>query len=235
MKWLPDLTGRFSRRPHYGERELDDICEALVGRFLVDLRGKVEFPVSTDDLEKLVERHAEDLDLYADLTPDGGEVEGVTRFRFGRRPSVAVSGELYQDGRRSNRLRTTLTHELGHVVLHDQLFQVRLAHGDLFADKADDRVVCKRDRMVDAPAVDWLEWQACYASGAFLMPRNVVVEAIRDASNEPSGRGEDPRLREFRLIDKIVTRFQVSRDAARVRLLKLGMLAAQPASESLFG
>ena len=68
MRYVPDRTGRFAERPHYADAELDRIFERLVTEFLKAHRGKITFPISTDDLTVLIERDTEDLDAYADLS-----------------------------------------------------------------------------------------------------------------------------------------------------------------------
>ena len=78
VKYVPDRTGRFAQRPHFNPEELDRECESIIHNFLKENHGEVKFPVSTDDLTHLIERASDDLDLYADLTEFGPEVEGVT-------------------------------------------------------------------------------------------------------------------------------------------------------------
>lgn len=78
MKWVPDKTGRFGRRPHYQPEEIDAQCERLIQKFLSKKYGKVEFPILTDDLTILVEERA-DLDSATDLSHEEGEVEGDQR------------------------------------------------------------------------------------------------------------------------------------------------------------
>src|SRR5262245_24186579 len=112
MRWVRDTTGRFPRRPHYDAAELDQICEDL-------LVGRRQRPVTTDALMVLIEERAADLDVYADLTAEGADVEAVTDFTPGQRPRVRISSRLSERTKREHRLRTTLAHELGHVVLHD--------------------------------------------------------------------------------------------------------------------
>ena len=90
MKWVKDKTGRFSQRPHYLPDEIDDECERIIRAFLTKKYGKVEFPIKTDDLTVLIEEKA-DLDSYADLSGEPGEVEGVTEFTPRKRPVVRIS------------------------------------------------------------------------------------------------------------------------------------------------
>ena len=109
LKWVADSTGRFTERPHYDPLALDEECERIMRKFLAGKHGRARYPVTTDELTVLIEEHAATLDQFADL-PDG--IEGRTRFHLGARPEVSVSARL-QHPQYENRLRTTLTHELG--------------------------------------------------------------------------------------------------------------------------
>ncbi len=135
MRQVPDRTGRFSLRPHYKPEELDRECEQLVVRFLREKYGEAKFPISTDDLTVLVEGYVESLDLYADLSDYGDDVEGVTEFRLGEKPIVRISEKLATQDRRENRLRTTLSHELGHVHFHAYLWDMEPPGSDLLSRK----------------------------------------------------------------------------------------------------
>lgn len=236
VRWLRDPTGRFNERPHYLASELDNECELLVHRFMNKTHGRLTYPIETDDLEKLIESRAHDLDMYADLGEDGKDVEGVTRFARNRKPSVAISQDLSEAENRRNRLRTTMTHEFGHVHFHDSLFQMKLAAGDLFAVQRDEKIVCKRDRIVDAPQVDWMEWQACYASGAILMPKSAVMKTVEEFRRQGDFAGAivSGTDASATLIQRIQTIFDVSAEAARIRLIKLDVLSARSRQGSLF-
>jgi len=122
MNWVPDKTGRFGKRPFYTNEEMESECEGVVSEFLIEARGAVKYPLSTDDLTLIVERYA-DLNLYSDLRAEGDDVHGVTSFARGKRPKVRIDKRLSSDERRINRLRTTLAHVWGHVRLHNILFQ----------------------------------------------------------------------------------------------------------------
>ena len=118
MKYIRDRTGRFPQRPHYDPEELDYECEAIITKFLREKYGHIKFPISTEDLTVFIEQHAGSLDVYADLSSYGAGVEGVTEFHIGKKPNVKISQTLSEDSHRENRLRTTLTHEFGHVHFH---------------------------------------------------------------------------------------------------------------------
>ncbi len=231
VTFVKDLTGRFAQRPHYKVEELDRECEAVITKFLRERYSVVEFPVRTDDLTRLIEREAESLDLYADLTRFGPGVEGVTQFIRDSRPRVLISSELSENSRLENRLRTTLTHEYGHVHWHAYLFAMPGEQGSLLDDYSAPReVICKRDRMIDAPLPDWMEWQAGHICGAILMPAKHVKDLLRnfmETNNIYGGAvvgGEYAKT----MVGSVVEQFQVSEQAARVRLLRLRLLLDGP-------
>lgn len=227
MKWVPDRTGRFTRRPHYLPAEIDDECESVILSFLRKKYGKVEFPVKTDDLTILIEERA-DLDSYADLSGEQGEVEGVTEFMPGKRPVVRIADSLSQKCM-ENRLRTTLTHEYGHVHLHQFMFaDADIQSPSLFPRQEKGHTnKCRRDSIVEASETDWMEWQAGYACGAILMPAGALTDKVKHFREENkipfTNLALDSEIGQL-LIAAVASTFQTSKDAARVRLLKKGIL-----------
>lgn len=237
MKWVKDRSGRFAERPHYLPDEMDAQCETVITEFIQTRRGKVEYPLTTDDLTVLIESMTQDLDLYADLTSEGADVEGVTDFVPGSRPRVRIEKRLTTDVRMVNRFRTTLTHELGHVVFHDFLFQGGCSASLFERGPNPGSNKCKRDTIVGAPNSNWMEWQAGFACGGFLMPSTAIRESIR---NFLQGKGLSitrfgvASVEGKGLIAVIAERFAVSRDAARIRLLQKGALSEGGTEGSLF-
>jgi len=223
MKMVRDLTGRFKERPHYEAQELDYECETIICTFLRTLYGQVKFPIQTNDITKLIEKHASDLDLYADLTEYGMKVEGLTKFIPKKKPQVCISKDLSVSTWGENRLRTTLTHELGHVIFHNYLFQMEIE-----APKSSLQI-CKRDDIITSsksPGRDWMEWQAGYTCGAFLMPATFVNGSTK---NYCRSQGIQVPLKSSSshkegLIEAVANEFQVSKDAARVRISVLNLL-----------
>ncbi len=221
MKWVKDRTGRFFQRPHYLPKEIDDECERLVLAFLNKKYGRVEFPLKTDDLTVLIEEKA-DLDSYADLNNEPGTVEGLTEFQPGKRPVVRISNALSAPNM-ENRLRTTLTHEFGHVHFHQFMFEDQTQAPSLFPrDDTGHINKCHRDKIIGASESDWMEWQAGYACGAILMPSGALVETVkrfRAENNLPYANLSVSSEHGQQLITRVTLDFQTSRDAARVRLL----------------
>jgi hypothetical protein len=96
--------------------------------------------------------------------------------------------------------------------------------------------ICYRDNILDAAQTDWMEWQAGYVCGALLMPASQVRELAR-AYLELHGLFGVAGQRDshgLALIESARTGFEVSADAARIRLLKLGILGTASAGPSLF-
>jgi len=234
MKWVPDRTGRFPRRPHYQPDAIDAQCERLVQRFLIKKYGKVEFPFKTEDITVLIEERAE-LDSCVDLSHEEGEVEGVTEFRLGRRPLVSISDRL-SGPHLENRLRTTLTHEFGHVYFHQFMFENTGQTASLFPEEQKaHRNKCNRANIERAAETDWMEWQAGYACGAILMPAAALIEtaqAFRRRNQLPFSNLVVNSDTGRALIELVASRFQTSKEAARIRLLKKEVLtdAAVPSA-----
>ena len=179
VHYVPDKTGRFSQRPHYKPEELDLTCEKLMNDFFKDGDCLDPFPVSTDDLTRMVEQAVEDLDLYADLSGYGNDVEGLTEFRIGKKPSVKISAMLAEDERRINRLRTTLMHEYGHVYFHAYLWELGTLQFDLLPHNPHaNKEICKRENIIETAQTDWMEWQAGYVCGALLGPAGVFEQNV---------------------------------------------------------
>lgn len=226
------------RRPHYDPMEMDAECDRLIRDFLMKKYGEIKFPISTSDLAVLIESFVEDLDMGADLADEEGDVEGVTEFTRGKLPTVKISRVLVGNPSAENRLRTTLTHEFSHVTFHRFMFEVESKPRSLFDDpgvEIQEIAKCKRANIFGAAAADWMEWQAGYGCGAFLMPIRSLIETVqefRQSRDIPAGalsliceEGQD-------LLVRVAGAFQVSKDAARVRLLQGRFLQDDGGQES---
>jgi hypothetical protein len=224
LHYIRDATGRFPERPYFEAGEIDELCERTVENFLAAKYGHIAYPIATSALELLLEQQDVVLDCYADLAAFGGETDGATVFEPGSPTRVYISKELSGDRVRENRFRTTLAHELGHVVLHRPLYAAART-GDLFeSSRTSHSATCTR-RSVDAvPQTDWLEWQAGYVSGALLAPitplRKIALETLQDEGRVAIG-SAGGRI----LVERVVKAFQISKQAAEVRLQQAGLLA----------
>jgi hypothetical protein len=232
MKWTRDTSGRFRQRPHYTDSELEQICEKAICEFLQARHRKVTFPVDTADLTVMIEEAVDDLDSACELE-DG--IDGLTDFFPRQKPKVKIASRLQQPYL-ENRLRTTLTHEYGHVILHGFLFALDDDLKKLFDGKPKEmRNTCHRDHIHGS--ADWMEWQAGFACGALLMPQTELLRVVRvfreaeDLKFADIGIDSDAGKA---LIRKVMEEFQASQDAARVRLEQRKVIVANPVV-GLFG
>ena len=234
MKWIPDNTGRFSIRPYYEPGEIDAACDTFITEFLQKKYGCAKMPLRTADLETLLEIRTSDFDPYADLEHEGDDIEGVTYFVKDNLPAVKISEELSIHHWQENRRRTTLAHELGHVVFHSELANKNLLTKN--DDPSLQSIRCNRQNITAAKEVDWLEWQAYYASGAYLMPRfyvNDLAKQIFDLVklNWPflisSSLG-------YGFVSRVVNACKVSKAAAQVRLIQMGYLTNDKAIATIY-
>lgn len=236
MKWVADKTGRFAERPHFEPAELDRACEDLLSDHQGASPSNLTVPIQTNELTKMIEKEAQDLDLYADLSTEGVDVQGVTYFFEASKPRVLIARELTEDPRRENRYRTTLTHELGHAKFHAFIWAMKGQPRRLFDDELEDpSPKCKRGNIIGASREDWMEWQAGYISGSLLMPATLVKKLVSDyfEANGVYGAVTGGSLQATVLIGKLASMFQVSEDAARVRLSQLRWLARKDTGPSL--
>jgi hypothetical protein len=221
VRWIPDPTGRFPVRPHYELNELENECEQIITGFLERRYGQIIIPVPTDALRVLIESEAAELNVHADLSQEGEDIHGITEFFPGRKPGVSIARELSTQAWRAHRARTTLTHEYAHVHWHAPLF-------DRYC-QASERHKCARGKLLPGKGEkDWMEWQAGYISGALLMLRSrvqLLVDAFRrehQAGTVINTGSVEGQL----LIGRLSEVFDVSREAASLRLLQLGHLVA---------
>jgi len=218
MNWRRDSSGRFLRRPYYEQSELDSRAEQLMAEHLIQLYGQVLAPVPTGAIIRLIERDAADLDSYADLAEEGEGVEGVTYFFRGRKPRVRITRELSEQRHRAHRLRMTLAHEYCHVWLHSELWR----------ETTESAVThrCQREQIEAGSPVDWMEWQAGYGAAALLMAESRIRLVVRACCGEDRPTTDSEQA--TRLIKRLSEAFDVSDEAARVRLSQLDFLRGSP-------
>lgn len=190
------------------------------------------------DIEGFLERYLKvGLDQHADLAAD---VLGLTEFFPGKTPRVAINKDLTgsaidEDGSPlglRGRWRATLAHEASHVVIHRPLFELPPEQPSLFghhggpAQEPQRLMRCqKRSVLYRGTTSDWREIQANQGMAALLMPRSVFLEVTRALlrGSRPPALGT---LETRQLIGDVASRFEVSRQAAEIRLATLGVVGA---------
>jgi hypothetical protein len=201
--------------------EIDEIMEGELRRS--NLWPPDDNPVV--DVEAFLDGHLRvDLDQYADLPSD---ILGQTEFHPGA-PRVQINRDLTGSAMDSEwptagiqgRWRATLAHEGAHVVLHRSLFDSAPDQEVLFEVESREPTLMrclKRDVAPGSTRGDWREVQANRGMAALLMPRELFgrrARQIRDAK---------PKITTPELTRALSGLFQVSNEAARIRVDTLGL------------
>ena len=217
------------------EDEIETIVEVELAR--ADLLPSFDSPVV--NVERFVESYLNvQFDPYATLPAD---TLGQTDFRVGDRPLVMINAVLTGaalDDEDSplglqGRWRATVAHEGCHVILHRCLFNLNASQGSLFDDGDPAEAppmrlqrCLKRDVAYARMACDWREVQANQGMAAMLMPRPVFAAVCYAEFTRLGVERIDQRTP---LADTLARRmaglFQVSRQAAAIRLATLKLLA----------
>lgn len=227
MRYKKDDTGRFDKRPHFELGYLDELCERTLLDYLTSTLESIAWPVSTETIIKLVERDTEELDLFTSMEEFGLDdgVDGFTDYSGSSKPLVYINKRLYNKPYLENRLRTTLAHEYGHVLLHGPLFRddspCKLLKSPDEWTRPVPRTLSQR-----AKSKDWMEWQANYAMGALLMPKAAVEELVtwyarKYGFSAPFGERTGHAMQ---LAEATSKHFLVSVEAASIRLKQMFLI-----------
>lgn len=148
-------------------------------------------------------------------------------------PSVIVDSELSDNTKEIGRFRFTCAHEAAHWILHRDVFlqdsykPVISDSEDIFNDKYNEDY---QDNIANDIR---MEWQANYLGGALLMPKKTITKVFLNTLVLLGINNKPYLYRDYQLcninnyrcmISKITSVFNVSKDAARIRLLQLNLL-----------
>jgi len=131
----------------------------------------------------------------------------------------------------SPRFRWTLSHEIGHLVLHRKLNPMLIT--TVTPQFVDTREQLHFIRTSKRSELEWIEWQANQFASALLLPRPIIHTALVTIQNQLEIRRpgsiylDDQRhnLRDYVTILRLLAeRMNVSRTMLRIRLLNLGIL-----------
>jgi hypothetical protein len=190
------------------------------------------------NIERFIERHLKvHLDQHADLDTS---VLGLTEFFAKGPPKISINkvltGSALDEDESSpgilGRWRATLAHEASHVMLHRCLFEFAKGNMSLFANAVDQKADggslqrCLKRDVSYQPVSDWREVQANQGLAALLMPKSLFLKVARtEIGHAFPGRGQVPAGLEDRVAPALALKFEVSKQAARIRLGTLGLVA----------
>jgi hypothetical protein len=212
MRWITDNQATYGRRLICSGADIEDFMEERYYRFC---GGKIDVNRPAIDVGNFIDRLFKERVEYS---PDDSDlpsgVLGATVFNQDKSCLIRISAGLYKERNAvqvRGRFRFTCAHESFHALVHGPLFQ---GAGRLFCHNH----TIKEDVGNDQPKVgDYTEWQANRGAAALLMPRSIFeqcVKQIRSKSND----------HEF-LVNTLVRLFDVSKQAATIRLQNLGLLS----------
>lgn len=229
---LSKLLGKPDFQP---ESRIESQAEKVILQHLKNRdRGNTPFPITIDDLTTLIETAVDDLDLYSDLSQYGPGVEGLTIFRPGSKPQVRIAAELSETAN-TNRLKSTLAHEFGHVFLHNPMFQ-RHHQAALIQIEHPSVQLTFRDEEASASQSDLFEFQAWYFCRALLMPASELNRLIRTHAEAENHYGEIWHAGSLgqKVIGLTAKLFGVSEAIARIHLLRSKRLCESKPGPTLF-
>lgn len=220
MRWYRAKDG--NQQLFIKDATLEQIAETELAR--AGLMPTTNQPVV--DIEAFIERHlGADLDAGAVLD---STILGLTELRAGAKPRILVNRDLTDAALeidaysgKLGRWRATLAHEAAHVLLHGFMFELNSDQTTLFSSVGHDaqarlfRCLKREVLFVGRSGRDPREVQANRGMAALLMPRSLFGSMARDRAS---------RMTEAVLSDVLARAFEVSRQAATIRLGTLGFL-----------
>jgi Zn-dependent peptidase ImmA (M78 family) len=218
------VTGR--RRRHLSRDDIDREAERVALHF-----DPSAFHRTTSPVYEVVRGFQDDYSVPFSFGQDLGFSQSgrkvVGRFYFGSR-RIAIDGILPLD---SPRFRWTLSHEIGHLVLHRKIDPRTITGGA--PELVDTRVQLRFGRAAQRSGLDWVEWQANKFAAALLLPRPILFNALSSVQKELDVRRpgsiylDDQRhniAAYVTTLQKLVALLAVSRTMLRIRLIDLGLL-----------
>jgi hypothetical protein len=226
------MTGprQTSKRSYYSSEQIELICTSELSS--AELLPEEPGPIRID---RLLEKRFGITHEYEELP---AEVLGYTRFGASGPEAVVINGSLDEEGKQASqrRARATLAHEVGHIMLHTELFtpvqdiQLKLIGT---AHQEQSSTVCRGDleMMLKQGTYkgDWWEYQANMVIGPLLMPRSLVAQALRNFISSTGRFGaarldESQREQAIRVLSDI---FDVNPIVARIRTGELYQTGGQ--------
>lgn len=221
MKTFRASRGPFSQQPYYELSEVESIC--LDELIRTGLYPDAPQPIRID---RFIEKRFGFVPEYEDL-PEG--VLGFSQFTENGVEKIIVARTLDEDQSQSTqrRVRTTLAHEAGHVLLHAHLFAFS-KQTPLFGDQSEagkPKVLCREvpdesNKQLPGYKGEWWEYQANMAMGALLLPRPLVEVTLKPflAPSGSLGLSQIDESRRSEAVASIAEVFDVNPIVARLRL-----------------
>ncbi len=124
-----------------------------------------------------------DLEQISGVKPDYRELPyGIYGITDSDKMICVISSELMEDHFQAKFARSTIAHEIGHVMTHVPEFRRKKAILRSIHDG--DHMTLRLHREENVPVYQNPEWQAWRYAGALLMPEHAFRVAVRDGADE---------------------------------------------------
>lgn len=186
--------------PHLSYDQLRRHADA----FLTKYHPTQQIPVP---IEQIIE-----FQLHLDIVPLPGLEEAFEIVGFTASSLDEISVDQYVCEHQPGRYRFTLGYEVGHVVLHAELFKEHRFRG---ADEWKRFV-----RTFPDLELSRLEWQAHSFAGLVLVPSEALQRELKSAARQVKAKSvtRETDFAKALIIDVVATRFQVSSDVIQRRV-----------------
>lgn len=157
--------------------------------------------------------------------------------------TVIIDNTLLEEDQ-EHRYRFTMGHEGGHWIFHRDVLQHNLNQMSLFAPQTKPIIKCRAANIEGKvkPVSEWtdddrMEWQSNYMSSALMMPKSMILAMYNDSelrrNIEEKTDSNDFFSQEF-FIDAVSRVFNVSIQAAEIRLKNLGIINEKNTAQDSF-
>lgn len=244
--------------PILSNSKIDDHVEALIGDYDSSLLSKPQ----ALDVEDFAENYLNLSFHYADLSHNGfiwgrmvfndakiiiynseakcADEEPIDAF------TIVIDNGLL-DEKKEHAFRSTVMHESGHAIYHDEYYFIDYSQLPLEDESETNHLPytsCETKDIIGVSTVsrrletdhDWMEHQAKYFSAAALMPRATMKMLCTDSKIQQFCFGEHPGYENDALVAIVSKTYNVSCESAKIRLkeLNLAYVSSFSAPDSYF-
>ena len=149
--------------------------------------------------------------------------------------TIIIDNTLLED-KTEYRYRSTMTHECGHWIFHQDMFRVNEHQINLFSEMVETTIPCRGvdidsnrfEKRAFITSHDWMEHQAKYFSAATLMPKRAMELICNEFRYEFERRYQDIETINEQLAREVSSIFNVSPRSAQIRIKQLGLEVKEP-------
>ena len=245
--YVPEIKRKRSGTPVLSRKEIDAIGENLVS----DINPAAMQKPQEIDIDLFVQdylgadqdfQYLSHCGVYLGMTvfndtdkvPVYDPIQKRAEYISAKANTIIIDQTLLEE-KQEHRYRFTMGHEASHVFLHtpyfaydpNQITLMDLMSGEKEAAMIQCRVDTKKmncEQQAVWTDKEWMEWQANALSSAVLMPRAMVLKIVQEIRKKPGFCQKAEAQRCYIEADTVSQVFNVSFQAATIRLKELGVM-----------